>query len=103
MYDAGREVTGASIFSTTHGLFHTGEVQGIICHFDDHATCEGPSIDLPGGLNQESVQDCCIGRNGFAFHFFHGDEDCFECIGERSYIVNHAGYNDMEFFCAWHY
>ena len=93
MYDAGREVTGASIFSTTHGLFHIGEVQGIICYFDDHATCEGPSIDLPGALNQENVRQCCIERNGFAFR---GGEECIECIGERSYIVNHG----MEFLCG---
>ena len=52
-------------------------------------------------MNREAVQECCIGRNGFAFHWFHGDDYCAGCIGERSYIVN-LTVNVMELVFLWH-
>lgn len=82
-----------AIFSTIHGLFYTGVVQGIICYLDNHATCD----DHSGALNQENVRECCIDRNGFAFNLLRGDEDCTECIGERSF---NPGYNGVY---RWHY
>ena len=75
------------VLSSAQLMIYTGDVWGFFCY------CNGPLMDLPGGLNQETVRECCIDRNGYAYNLFIGDEDCTECIGERSY----TGYNDMEF------
>ena len=85
-------------------MIYTGDVWGFICYLGDRAICNGPFMDLPESLNEETVRECCIARNGFAFNLFHGDEDCTECIGKRSYIAN-LTVNVMElgFFCGTSY
>ena len=62
------------------------DVLGLICYLSDSANCiTEPSIELPGGLDQPTVRECCINRNGFAYNLFRGDEDCTECIGKISH------------------
>ena len=62
-------------------LLAVTDVLGLICYLSDSANCiTEPSIELPGGLDQPTVRECCINRNGFAYNLFRGDEDCTECI-----------------------